>query len=129
MKGAQPAFLVQVRCTTLPSCFGPGDKSEDSGESTGNAGRVLRPDGFAERLSSVSLDDLAADGIFGIIVDLDNTLVGYGLAELEAQDAALETQIGKARAKDVPALEQQKEAVEGQLELAKAMSEALARSL
>jgi hypothetical protein len=46
---------------------------------------------------------------------------------LEAQDAALETQIGKARAKDVPALEQEKEAVEGQLELAKAMSEALAK--
>ena len=66
----------------------PGYKSEDSGESTGNAARVLRPDHFADRLSSVSLDDLAADGITGIIVDLDNTLVGYGRETLEDGDAA-----------------------------------------
>jgi HAD superfamily phosphatase (TIGR01668 family) len=75
----------------------PGENSEDSEEDTGNAGRVLRPDGFADRLSSVSLDDLAADGILGIIVDLDNTLVGYGRAELEPPDAAW---IAAARARD-----------------------------
>jgi HAD superfamily phosphatase (TIGR01668 family) len=48
---------------------------------------VLRPDSFADRLSGVSLDDLAARGIRGIIVDLDNTLVGYGREHLEQEDA------------------------------------------
>jgi HAD superfamily phosphatase (TIGR01668 family) len=54
----------------------------------GKTGPVLRPDAFAERLSGVSLDDLAAQGVAGIIVDLDNTLLGYGLAEPSAADAA-----------------------------------------
>jgi len=48
---------------------------------------VLRPDSFADRLSGVSLDGLAARGIHGIIVDLDNTLVGYGRQHLEQEDA------------------------------------------
>jgi uncharacterized protein len=49
---------------------------------------VLRPDSFAARLSSVSLDDLAARGMRGIIVDLDNTLVGYGEEAMAPVDAA-----------------------------------------
>lgn len=49
---------------------------------------MLRPDSFADRLSGVSLDGLAALGIRGIIVDLDNTLVGYGREHLEPEDAA-----------------------------------------
>ena len=49
---------------------------------------MLRPDGFAERLSGVSLDDLSACGIRGIIVDLDNTLVGYGQDHLAEADEA-----------------------------------------
>jgi HAD superfamily phosphatase (TIGR01668 family) len=49
---------------------------------------VFRPDAFAERLSSVSLDDLAARGMRGIIVDLDNTLVGYGEDVMAPVDAA-----------------------------------------
>lgn len=47
---------------------------------------MLRPDCFAERLSGVSLDDLSVRGIRGIIVDLDNTLVGYGQDHLEEAD-------------------------------------------
>jgi len=43
---------------------------------------VFRPDAFADSLSKVSLDELAARKIRGIIVDLDNTLVGYGQDEL-----------------------------------------------
>ncbi|GAC1301954.1 MAG: YqeG family HAD IIIA-type phosphatase [Vulcanimicrobiaceae bacterium] len=39
---------------------------------------MFRPDAFAPHLSAVSLDDLTARGFRGIIVDLDNTLVGYG---------------------------------------------------
>jgi HAD superfamily phosphatase (TIGR01668 family) len=49
---------------------------------------VLRPDCFADRLSGVSLDDLSAHGIRGIIVDLDNTLVGYGQEDFADADAA-----------------------------------------
>ncbi len=64
------------------------DGTEDSGESARNAGPVLRPDAYAHRLSGVSLDDLAARGFRGIIVDLDNTLVGYGQEHLSVEDAA-----------------------------------------
>ncbi len=49
---------------------------------------MFRPDGFAERLCGVSLDDLATRGIRGIIVDLDNTLVGYGQDHVSGEDAA-----------------------------------------
>ncbi len=57
---------------------------------------VFRPDGFAERLRAVSLDDLATRGFRGIIVDLDNTLVGYGHDRLDPADAAW---IASARAR------------------------------
>jgi HAD superfamily phosphatase (TIGR01668 family) len=70
---------------------------EDSEESARNARAVFRPDGYAVRLSHVSLDDLAARGYLGIIVDLDNTLVGYGQDHLAAEDAAW---IAAARARD-----------------------------
>ena len=66
----------------------PEDKSEDSGESRRNAWLVFRPDAFADRLSRVSLDELASKGMKGIIVDLDNTLVGYGQEHLADEDAA-----------------------------------------
>jgi HAD superfamily phosphatase (TIGR01668 family) len=64
------------------------EDSEDSGDCRGTVGRVLRPDAFADRLCGVSLDDLTARGIRGIIVDLDNTLVGYGQDHLADDDAA-----------------------------------------
>jgi len=70
---------------------------EDSGESARKARAVFRPDGYAERLSHVSLDELAARGFLGIIVDLDNTLVGYGQDHLAFEDAAW---IATARARD-----------------------------
>ena len=47
--------------------------------------------------------------------------------DLEAQEQALDKQIAAARAAARPALEEQKEDVEGQLELAHAMAEALAK--
>lgn len=64
------------------------ENGEESSEESRNAGAMLRPDGFAERLCLVSLDDLAARGFSGIIVDLDNTLVGYGRDHLTDEDAA-----------------------------------------
>ncbi len=49
--------------------------------------RVIRPDLFADRLAGVSLDRLAADGVRALIVDLDNTLVGYGCNEIARENA------------------------------------------
>lgn len=49
------------------------------------------------------------------------------LADLKAQSKALDAQIAKARARDLPTLEQQKEQVEGAIELNTAMSDALGR--
>lgn len=51
---------------------------EDSGEDGRNGTTVFRPDGFAPHISAIALDDLVSRGFRGIIVDLDNTLVGYG---------------------------------------------------
>ena len=44
---------------------------------------MFRPDHQATHLHTLSLDDLAAQGVLGLIVDLDNTLVGYGKDALE----------------------------------------------
>jgi HAD superfamily phosphatase (TIGR01668 family) len=63
-------------------------KIGDSGDFSGNGRLVFRPDAFADRLSKVSLDELASRGITGIIVDLDNTLVGYGQDELTDECSA-----------------------------------------
>jgi len=72
---------------TAPSGAIAVDGTEDSGDSGRNGALVFRPDGFARRLDAVSLDELAARGFRGIIVDLDNTLVAYGEDRL-AHDAA-----------------------------------------
>ena len=75
-------------CATAPTGECPVDDSEDSGEAPRNGAIVLRPDGYAPSLSGVSLDDLEKRGFRGIIVDLDNTLVGYGLRDLADVDRA-----------------------------------------
>lgn len=59
--------------------------SRIAGKPRATASRVFRPDGFARHIGAVSLDDLAARGFRGIIVDLDNTLVGYGEEVLAAE--------------------------------------------
>lgn len=61
------------------------DEFEDSEEPSRNGATVFRPDAFAPHISAVSLDDLAERGFRGIIVDLDNTLVGYGEERLTAE--------------------------------------------
>ncbi len=53
--------------------------------------------------------------------------VAKQMQNLEAQDTALDAQTARAKAKDLPALQQQKESIAGQMELAKAMSEALTK--
>lgn len=53
------------------------DSSGDSGENVRSRTRGLRPDHAVRGLADVPLDLLAAWKVRGIIVDLDNTLVGY----------------------------------------------------
>ncbi|MGH7709149.1 MAG: YqeG family HAD IIIA-type phosphatase [Vulcanimicrobiaceae bacterium] len=59
---------------------------------------MLRPDRFADALTSVSLDQLVAEGTRGIILDLDNTLVAYGTDDLDPADRAW---IDRALARDL----------------------------
>ena len=49
---------------------------------------MIRPDLFVDRLAGVSLDRLAAEGVRALIVDLDNTLVGYGCDEIAHENIA-----------------------------------------
>jgi HAD superfamily phosphatase (TIGR01668 family) len=44
----------------------------------------LRPDRTAERLADIDLARLAAEGVRGIILDLDNTTLGYGRDDISA---------------------------------------------
>jgi small-conductance mechanosensitive channel len=53
--------------------------------------------------------------------------VAQRIAALKAQDEALDKQLESARARDIPALEQEREETQGELELQKAMSDALSR--
>jgi uncharacterized protein len=45
---------------------------------------MFGPDRFVTRLADVALDDLHDQGFRGLIVDLDNTLMGFRQTELEA---------------------------------------------
>lgn len=48
----------------------------------------LRPTSYVPRISHIDFADLVADGVGGVIVDLDNTLVGYRALEPDSGDAA-----------------------------------------
>ncbi|MHB8212306.1 MAG: YqeG family HAD IIIA-type phosphatase [Vulcanimicrobiaceae bacterium] len=48
-----------------------------------NPSCMFGPDHFAVRLIDVSLDELDAAGVRGLILDLDNTLVAFRTSELE----------------------------------------------
>jgi HAD superfamily phosphatase (TIGR01668 family) len=45
---------------------------------------MIGPDRYVSRLASLSVDALWAEGFRGLIVDLDNTLMGFRQTELEA---------------------------------------------
>ncbi len=49
---------------------------------------MFGPDRFAPRLSEVPLEELEAAGIAGLILDLDNTLVGWGGSEIAEEHLA-----------------------------------------
>jgi len=64
------------------------ETSEDSEEKWPKRTRMLGPDRFAARLHDVSLAELAESGIRGLIIDLDNTLLGFRETELRAEHLA-----------------------------------------
>ena len=49
---------------------------------------MLGPDRFAVRLHEISLEELAGRGIRGLIIDLDNTLLGFRETELAREHLA-----------------------------------------
>jgi HAD superfamily phosphatase (TIGR01668 family) len=49
---------------------------------------MLGPDRFAPRLADISIDELGKAGIRGLIVDLDNTLLGFRETELGEEHLA-----------------------------------------
>ncbi|HZZ66050.1 MAG TPA: YqeG family HAD IIIA-type phosphatase [Candidatus Baltobacteraceae bacterium] len=52
------------------------------------ASRMLGPDRFAVRLHEISLMELSNAGIRGLIIDLDNTILGFHETELAAEHLA-----------------------------------------
>jgi HAD superfamily phosphatase (TIGR01668 family) len=58
------------------------DIPEDTGDNRYNGNRMLGPDRFAPRLHDVPHEELEAAGIRGLIIDLDNTLLGFRETEL-----------------------------------------------
>ncbi len=65
------------RKVSVDSCPPPDMRSEDSGDSLAHVAPMFAPDLTAETIDCISLEALWADGVRGIIVDLDNTVVGY----------------------------------------------------
>jgi putative phosphatase len=61
------------------------ESPEDTGDKRCKAGQMLGPDRFAPRLHDVSHEELESAGIRGLIVDLDNTLLGFRATELERE--------------------------------------------
>jgi hypothetical protein len=55
---------------------------EDTGDNRCKQRAMLGPDRFAPRLHDVAHEELEASGIRGLIVDLDNTLLGFRETEL-----------------------------------------------
>jgi uncharacterized protein len=58
------------------------ESSEDTGDNRATEIQMLGPDRFAPRLHDVPHVELEAAGIRGLIVDLDNTLLGFRETEL-----------------------------------------------
>ncbi len=64
------------------------ETSEDSGDKWPKRMRMLGPNRFAPRLHDIALAELTEAGIRGLIIDLDNTLLGFRETELAAEHLA-----------------------------------------
>ncbi|HEV3157064.1 MAG TPA: YqeG family HAD IIIA-type phosphatase [Candidatus Baltobacteraceae bacterium] len=61
---------------------------EESAAGERNQSSVFAPDRFAHSLGRVSLDELVSEGVQGIILDLDNTIVAFGGEDIDPADRA-----------------------------------------
>ena len=82
------------------------DSPEDTGDNRYNAAAMFGPDRFAPRLHDVPHEELEAAGIRGLIVDLDNTLLGFRETELAQRAYRLGRAGARPRFSDRDALEQ-----------------------
>ncbi len=64
------------------ACERPVERSEDTGDKLGNEVRMFGPDRFVTRLADLPHEHLEKLGFRGLIVDLDNTLMGFRQTEL-----------------------------------------------
>jgi HAD superfamily phosphatase (TIGR01668 family) len=67
---------------------GQNERGERAVDGTGDSVERIRADHQADTLPEVSLDELAAWGVTGIVVDLDNTVCAYHRPELAPGVAA-----------------------------------------
>ncbi len=67
---------------------GAVETSEDSEDKWPKRSRMLGPDRYVPRLHDIPLSELSAAGFRGLIIDLDNTLLGFRQTELAAEHAA-----------------------------------------
>jgi small-conductance mechanosensitive channel len=85
------------------------------------------PPGAAPAPAQPAKDDLPAQQTEGEKLAQLRSTTQARIADLTAQDAALDKQIATTRGKQLPVLQQQDEQLEGQVELQKAMLEGLAK--
>jgi len=64
------------------------ETSEDSEDKWPKRSRMLAPDRHVPRLLDIPLAELTAAGFRGLIIDLDNTLLGFRQTELAAEHRA-----------------------------------------
>ena len=64
------------------------ESPEDTGDNREKRARMFGPDRFAPRLHDVSFETLESAGIRGLIVDLDNTLLGFRETQLRDESEA-----------------------------------------
>lgn len=69
-------------------CNPPVSKFEDSGDITHKPPPMVTPQRLVPRLCEVPLGELLDEGVRGLILDLDNTLVGYGRRDIDEHDRA-----------------------------------------
>ncbi len=70
------------------ACAEPVEPSEDTGDKRVKAYPVFGPDRYVSRLADIPHEDLERMGFSGLIVDLDNTLMGFRQSEVCAEHLA-----------------------------------------
>lgn len=123
------ALLARLSTSSTSTASGPAPAAAASSPSAGPVYPGAATAGTPQ--PSTALDP-TAEGLAGAQTEAQRMAVVRAnvqgrLAALQAQDAVLDKQISTAKAKDLPALRQLDEQVEGQIDMQKAMIEALGK--